>query len=103
MPTALGGRGNSSSDAVASPTGLEPVTPGLGNRCSIQLSYGDGAPTILRRRLRCHSRASALRIALLDRAIDNPDGASHITSTNQEHKSAVWCMGGEHRDYAVRV
>ena len=32
---------------MASPTGLEPVTPGLGNRCSIRLSYGDIAFEIL--------------------------------------------------------
>src|SRR5258708_6077548 len=44
-------------DGVASPTGLEPVTSGLGNRCSIQLSYGDGAATILRLPPRCQRGA----------------------------------------------
>ena len=40
---------------VASPAGFEPTAPGLGNLCSIQLSYGDSfvfvvryfAPTVL--------------------------------------------------------
>ena len=28
-------------ERLASPAGLEPATPGLGNQCSIRLSYGD--------------------------------------------------------------
>jgi hypothetical protein len=31
---------------VASPRGFEPPTSGLGNRCSIRLSYGDVAADI---------------------------------------------------------
>src|SRR5579863_10430967 len=31
-------------EGLASPAGLEPATPGLGNRCSIRLSYGDISP-----------------------------------------------------------
>src|SRR5262245_19776323 len=37
---------------VAIPAGLEPATPGLGNRCSIQLSYGTVAPRSITRRTR---------------------------------------------------
>ena len=55
---------------MVAPAGIEPTTNGLGNRCSIQLSYGaatqvDG-PTVPRRVLavnaevRCEKRYGAL-------------------------------------------
>ena len=47
---ALSGAATSRSE-VARPEGLEPSTPGLEGRCSIQLSYGRGIPIIEQERL----------------------------------------------------